>query len=258
MLSFPSFSHGLIESCSSKQNDKIEADNQYSSLMTTMKSVLLDGGDGDSSLGSASEECKKKKHSEAERKRRRRHLAHLATLRGLLPEKLTKKDKASLLAEVVRQVRDLKKQAADAAPVAAEHDGDVGGGGGDGSETSWCFPGDADDVTLSYCGEGGEMIKATVCCEDRPGLNGDLARAIRSVGGRAVRMEMATVGGRTKSVVVMQRGRNGGKEEEVEEETEEEEIGRLKRAFKAVVENRVSGTRSRQVWPISKRRNYVN
>ncbi|XP_057962163.1 transcription factor AIG1-like [Malania oleifera] len=100
-------------------------------------------------------------------------------------------------------VRDLKKQAAEA----AEHDGDVSGGG-EGFETFWCFPGDVDDVTLSYCGEGVEMIKATVCYEDRPGLNGDLARVIRSVGGRAMRMEMARVGGRTESMVMMQRGRN--------------------------------------------------
>ncbi|XP_057965510.1 transcription factor bHLH131-like [Malania oleifera] len=170
-----------------------------------MKSVLLDGGDKDSSLGPTLEECKKKKHNEAERRHWRRHLARLATLRSLLPQKLIKKDKASLLAEVVRQVRDMKNQAADVASVAAEHDGDVGG---EGSETSWCFPGDAAIVTLSYCGEGREMIKVMVCCDDRVSLNGDLARAIRSVGGRVVKMEMVMVGERTKSVVVMQRGRN--------------------------------------------------
>ncbi|XP_057969458.1 uncharacterized protein LOC131158611 [Malania oleifera] len=66
------------------------------------------------------------------------------------------------------EVRELKKQVPDVAPVAAEHNGDVGGSGGDdeGSETSWCFPSDADDVTMSSCGEGGKMVKVTVCCED--------------------------------------------------------------------------------------------
>ncbi|CAD5167687.1 unnamed protein product [Musa acuminata subsp. malaccensis] len=46
-------------------------------------------------------------HSEAERRRRQRINGHLATLRSLLPA-ATRLDKAALLGEVVRQVRELR------------------------------------------------------------------------------------------------------------------------------------------------------
>ncbi|KAK0579242.1 hypothetical protein LWI29_023296 [Acer saccharum] len=51
-----------------------------------------------------------KSHSEAERRRRERINAHLGTLRGLVPC-TTKMDKAALLAEVINQVKELKKNA---------------------------------------------------------------------------------------------------------------------------------------------------
>lgn len=94
------------------------------------------------------------------------------------------------------------------------------------------FPGELDEASVSYYGEG--LLKATLCCEDRPGLNRDLVQAIRSVRVRPVKAEMVTVGGRTKSVVVMKRTGGGGGEEEVKD---------LKVALKAVVENRAFGSR---------------
>ncbi|KAK6134031.1 hypothetical protein DH2020_032210 [Rehmannia glutinosa] len=50
-----------------------------------------------------------KSHSEAERRRRERINNHLAKLRSLLPS-TTKTDKASLLAEVIQHVKELKRQ----------------------------------------------------------------------------------------------------------------------------------------------------
>ncbi|KAK9270104.1 hypothetical protein L1049_025678 [Liquidambar formosana] len=203
---------------------------------------------GDSSLSSGTTGARKsaaacKSHSEAERRRRQRINAHLSTLRTLLPNK-TKTDKASLLAEVVQHVKELKKRVADL--VGQDGDGCCSSSSSSsGSEPSWTLPTETDEVTLSHCDGEGRMVKATVCCEDRPGLNGDLTKAIRSVRARVVRAEMATVGGRTKSVVVMQWGGGG-----------EEEIGSFKRALKTVVENRVSGSGLGRALPGIKRGRY--
>ncbi|XP_048331091.2 transcription factor bHLH30 [Ziziphus jujuba] len=195
---------------------------------------FMDGGD--SLLSSAStkveaarsvEACKS--HKEAERRRRQRINAHLSTLRALLPN-TTKTDKASLLAEVVHHVKELRKQAADV----ALHDRYlICGKETTGTELEpkpWPFPGESDEATLSYCDAG--FVKATLCCEDRPGLNGDLMRAIRSVRATMVRAEMTTVGGRAKNVVVLEWASGSG----------QDEVRTLKRALKAVVENRVSGS----------------
>ncbi|XP_039050389.1 transcription factor bHLH30-like [Hibiscus syriacus] len=176
--------------------------------------------EGDDTINALSERksmeaCKS--HKEAERRRRQRINAHLSTLRSLLPN-TTKTDKASLLAEVVHHARELKRQTED---VGRRHrDGCI--------NDSQPFPGECDEAALSFCDEEGKFLKATVCCEDRPGLNHDLSRAIRSVQAKVIRAEMTTVGGRTKSVVAMQWS------------GDEEQIGLLKRALKDVVENRVS------------------
>ncbi|KAI4333887.1 hypothetical protein L6164_018641 [Bauhinia variegata] len=54
-----------------------------------------------------------KNHSEAERRRRARVNSHLDTLRSVIPG-AKKMDKASLLAEVIRHLKDLKRNAAQA------------------------------------------------------------------------------------------------------------------------------------------------
>ncbi|KAF7830006.1 beta carbonic anhydrase 5, chloroplastic-like isoform X1 [Senna tora] len=204
-----------------------------------IKSMELDGGKSIKPERKSTEACKS--HREAERRRRQRINAHLSTLRSLLPN-TAKSDKASLLAEVVQRVKDLRKQAHDVAP---HHDGDLScsttttaEATSDPADTElWPFPGESDEATLSYCDASGDsnskLLKATLCCEDRPNLNRDLAQAIRSARAKAVRAEIMTVGGRTKSVVMMQMQcpGPGGKEEEVE-------IRALERALMAVVENR--------------------
>lgn len=136
-------------------------------------------------------------HSEAERKRRQRINAHLATLRTLLPA-ASRMDKAALLGEVVRHVRELRGEADAAAAGAAV-----------------AVPGEGDEVGVEeghqhrFC-HGGERaarrVRAWVCCADRPGLMSELGRAVRSVSARAVRAEIATVGGRTRSVLELDVG----------------------------------------------------
>lgn len=104
-------------------------------------------------------------------------------------------DKASLLTEVVRQVRELKKYADDVSAL---------------SPDTWngLVPGEADEVRMTAAEETG-LVRVSVCCEDRPGLMTEVNQAIRSVQARVVKAEMATVGGRTKSVVVFQGQVNG-------------------------------------------------
>lgn len=153
---------------------------------------------------------------------------------------LLQTDKASLLAEVVHRVKELREKAAD---VASQHGGPWSCVSTGSEPESWPFPGESDEASLSYCDEEAKLVKATVCCEDRPGLNRDVARAIRSARAKPVRAEMMTVGGRTKNVVVMQCGGGRG----------EEDIRALRRALKAVVENRASSSGLGQLVSGSKR-----
>ncbi|CAO2207036.1 unnamed protein product [Urochloa humidicola] len=131
-------------------------------------------------------------HSEAERKRRQRINAHLATLRTLLPS-ASRMDKAALLGEVVRHVRELRAKASDAAAGAGV-----------------IIPGEGDEVGVveeEDDGDGDRLrrrrVRAWVCCADRPGLMADLGRAaVRAVGNaRPVRAEIATVGGRARGAL---------------------------------------------------------
>ncbi|XP_031264890.1 transcription factor bHLH30-like [Pistacia vera] len=188
----------------------------------------------DSVMSSASKVEKKqaeacKSHKEAERRRRQRINAHLSTLRTLLPNTI-KTDKASLLAEVVHHVKELRRQAADV----ARQDGNSCSSSSSGSseKEAWPFPGESDELSLNFCHNEGRVVKASICCEDRPGLNQDLTQAIGSVGARPVRAEMMTVGGRTKSVVVVEWIDGCG----------DKEMGLLRRALKDVVENRASSS----------------
>ncbi|KAG5111206.1 hypothetical protein JHK82_040429 [Glycine max] len=170
----------------------------------------------------STEACKS--HREAERRRRQRINSHLSTLRSLLPN-AAKSDKASLLGEVVEHVKRLRKQADDVARGDSSSSSRSAQPGSVRSE-AWPFPGECDEATVSFC-DGGEpkRVKATVCCEDRAGLNREVGQVIRSVRAKPVRAETMTVGGRTKSVVVV-------------EWEKEEEVGALERALRAVVENR--------------------
>lgn len=98
------------------------------------------------------------------------------------------------------------------------------------------LPAEDDSVSLSPCenekqdaNDKRRVVKATVCCEDRPELNQDLIQLLRLVKGTVTRAEMMTVGGRTKLVMTLKLGLG------------EAEIGRVRRGLLAVAENRLSG-----------------
>lgn len=119
---------------------------------------------------------------------------------------------------MVHHVRELKRHAADM----TISDPTSGGGG------IWPFPGETDEVTLDQDRQS-SLINASVCCDDRPDLLSDLNGAIRSLRLRAVKAEIATLGGRTKSVFLIEGG--GG----------EEDLSSIRRALKAVIEKPAGG-----------------
>ncbi|XP_074308509.1 transcription factor bHLH30-like isoform X2 [Silene latifolia] len=165
-------------------------------------------------------------HKEAERQRRERINGHIATLRALLLPNLNKTDKASVLKEVVRQVRELKKATSELTNDRNDVDG----------FKSCLFPGDIDEVKLCRSENDTSTLIATLCCEERPDLIMDLTRALNSVKAKVVRAETSTIGGRTKTVLwvrgVSGAGGIGGGPE-----------GLLKRALKVVVDKPCSSSR---------------
>lgn len=129
----------------------------------------------------------------------------------------------------MHQVKELRKQADDVARKSGRSSSCTGSDPG-----YWPFPGETDEFTLGYCDDTQRrLVKATLCCEDRPGLNRELNRSILSVGARAVRFEMMTVGGRTKRVMFMEWA--GGRDED-----DDSFMRILGRALKDVMENRAS------------------
>ncbi|RWR86486.1 transcription factor bHLH30-like protein [Cinnamomum micranthum f. kanehirae] len=128
-----------------------------------------------------------KNHSEAERRRRERINTHLSTLRSLLPT-TGKMDKASLLAEVISQVKELKRHAAEISK---------------GSNV----PSDVDEVRVEPDNDGTNKgsfsIKASLSCEDRPELLSDLKETLHALRMKTVRAEISSLGGRVKNVFVM-------------------------------------------------------
>ncbi|OIW02249.1 hypothetical protein TanjilG_15132 [Lupinus angustifolius] len=123
-----------------------------------------------------------KSHSEAERRRRERINNHLAKLRSLLPN-TTKTDKASLLAEVIQHVKELKRQTsliAETSPV----------------------PTESDELTVDTAEEEGKfVIKASLCCEDRSDLLPELIKTLKALRLRTLKAEITTLGGRVRNVL---------------------------------------------------------
>ncbi|KAI5447799.1 putative transcription factor bHLH107 [Lathyrus oleraceus] len=129
-----------------------------------------------------------KSHREAERRRRNRINGHLAKLRGLVSCS-PKMDKATLLAEVVRQVKELKKNA-------------------DEESKGYLIPKDSDEVKveLEPCESGGVdgsiLYKASICCDYGPELLTDLKQTLDNLKLELVRAEMSSLGDRVKNEFV--------------------------------------------------------
>ncbi|XP_008785804.1 transcription factor bHLH30-like [Phoenix dactylifera] len=127
-----------------------------------------------------------KTHSEAERRRRQRINGHLATLRSMIPgtEKL---DKAALLAEVINHLKGLKSNAMEISK-------------------GCTIPSDVDEVRVEVedvMNSGSFIIKASLCCEDRPDILADIRQALQTLQLKTIRVDISTLGGRVKNVIVM-------------------------------------------------------
>ncbi|KAJ1401183.1 Myc-type, basic helix-loop-helix [Sesbania bispinosa] len=135
-------------------------------------------------------------HSQAEKRRRDRINAQLATLRKLIP-KSDKMDKAALLGSVVDHVKDLKRKALDVSKVNT-------------------VPTEIDEVTIDYHSAQDEsnynsrnivkenvIIKASVCCDDRPELFPEIIQVLKGLRLTAVKADITSVGGRIKSILVL-------------------------------------------------------
>ncbi|KAL0424793.1 UNVERIFIED_CONTAM: Transcription factor [Sesamum radiatum] len=160
-----------------------------------------------------------KSHSEAERRRRERINNHLAKLRSLLPS-TTKTDKASLLAEVIQHVKELKRQTSLIA------------------ETS-LVPTEIDELTVDNASDedGKPVIKASICCEDRSDLLPDLIKTLKALRLRTLKAEITTLGGRVKNVLFItgeEDSNSSGNGDQGEQQ--QYSISSIQEALKAVME----------------------
>jgi len=106
-------------------------------------------------------------------------------------------DKASLLAEVIEHVKELKRQ------TSAVLEGEEAGAAA--ARQHLLLPTEADDLAVDAAedGDGRLVVRASLCCEDRVGLIPDIARALAALRLRAHRAEIATLGGRVRNVLLI-------------------------------------------------------
>ncbi|KAK7272839.1 hypothetical protein RIF29_13879 [Crotalaria pallida] len=94
-------------------------------------------------------------------------------------------DKATVLAEVIRQVKELKKNAEEASK-------------------GFLIPMDSDEVKVEPCvinegvGDGSMSYRASICCDYRPELLSDLRQTLDALQLRLVKVELSTLGERIK------------------------------------------------------------
>lgn len=132
---------------------------------------------------------------------------------------LNQTDKASLLAEVIQHVKELKRQTsliAETSPV----------------------PTECDELTVDTSDEDGRfMIKASLCCEDRSDLLPDLIKTLKALRLRTLKAEITTLGGRVRNVLFI----TGEDEEESNSgdnhQQQQYSISEIQEALKAVMEN---------------------
>ncbi|KAF7140516.1 hypothetical protein RHSIM_Rhsim06G0132800 [Rhododendron simsii] len=126
-------------------------------------------------------------HSEAERRRRERINGHLTTLRNLIPG-TDKMEKASLLAEVVNHLKELRRNVTEAT------DGML-------------VPTDIDEVKVEQQEDGSDgascAIRASLCCDHKYEIWSDLRQALDALHLQTVRAEIATFGGRMIYVFII-------------------------------------------------------
>lgn len=161
-------------------------------------------------------------HKEAEKRRRERINSHLDRLRSLLPC-TSKTDKATLLSKVVQRVVELKRQASELPPLenliipseidefavyihnnnnneSVFEDEYINGHGPnyDMNNNNEDNDDEGDDDNNDQI-----VLKASLCCEDRPDLFADLSQVLSSLNLKTLRAEISTLGGRIQGVLLV-------------------------------------------------------
>jgi UTP:GlnB (protein PII) uridylyltransferase len=97
-------------------------------------------------------------------------------------------DKASLLAEVIQHVKELKRQTSEIT-----------------EEEACPLPTESDELTVDAGSDedGRLVVRASLCCDDRADLLPDLVRALKALRLRALKAEITTLGGRVKNVLLI-------------------------------------------------------
>ncbi|XP_075483243.1 transcription factor bHLH30-like [Primulina tabacum] len=183
-------------------------------------------------------------HKEAERRRRKRINGHIATLKAILPN-VHKTDKASLLGEAVRRLKELRQATAELTAMDRTND-DIKSKHKTTVDFA-LFPTETDELKICSCEDASGLIKATLCCEDRPEMILDLIQALNSVKAKVMRAEMCTIGGRTKSILWVELvSSNVGSERDLG-------LRKLRQVLKMVVEKSTLLAGSDQILPGNKR-----
>lgn len=139
-------------------------------------------------------------------------------------------DKASLLAEVIQHVKELKRQTsliAETSPV----------------------PTEMDELTVDASDEDGKfVIKASLCCEDRSDLLPDLIKSLKALRLRTLKAEITTLGGRAKNVLFItaddqDSSCSSAAGEQHQQQQQQYSISSIEEALKAVME-KTSGDES--------------
>ena len=94
-------------------------------------------------------------------------------------------DKASLLAKAVQHMKELKQRAAEIEKIEQ-------------------FPSEIDEISV-YPDNGRPFFTVSLFCEDREGLIPELGETVKSLRLRILRAEIATLGGRVRNVLVVER-----------------------------------------------------
>ncbi|MBA0782861.1 hypothetical protein Gotri_000682 [Gossypium trilobum] len=153
--------------------------------------------------------------------------------------KLTRKpktDKASLLAEVIQHVKELKRQTcliAETSPV----------------------PTETDELTVDTSDQDGKfVIKASLCCEDRSDLLPDLIKALKDLRLKTLKAEITTLGGRVKNVLFI----TGEEQESSCSSDGGDVIGSIQEALKAVMEKSTCGDESNSSGNVKRQRTNIS
>ncbi|KAK4741499.1 hypothetical protein SAY87_025087 [Trapa incisa] len=183
-----------------------------------------------------------KAHSEAERRRRERINNHLSKLRSMLPSTI-KTDKASLLAEVIQHVKELKRRTS----LIAEAN---------------LIPTEMDELMVDDASDevhGKFVVRASMCCEDRPDLLIELSKTLKAMRLRTLKAEIMTLGGRVKNILFIA-GEEGhssatssGGDHYQQCTTGQYSVSCIQEALRAVME-KAGGNRDDSSWGVKRQR----